>query len=437
MTEKDLLIKNDISEQSEGSSESLNSMKGEDYIPLNKSDAKKNASLFSSVANLSNAVLGSGILSLPYVFSLMGWALGMIMLFAVAGISWVTLQMFAITIRKVGKYTYEEIAEAAYGKKFSIFMKICIFGITLSASTSYLVIVGDTFPKVFNYSNPDGHSFWTGRVWISICLMLVVCFPLSMMKKMDSLKFTSTLSFISISYLVCLIIVRFPSLNATLKSSETVAFRRNYMKILTGVPNIIFADTAHVVLLNVMGEFSNPTDKRIKKLTSLTLLACNVLYTIASLFGFFSFGTNASGNVLNGYKDNDIGAVIGRLVIGIVGIVSFPLFVHVARSSINHLLFHNKPFSWFRHMAVTLIFCGFTQTMALVLPEIQLITAFSGSTFSLISVFISPVLCYMKLIIPDSSRKQRIKYYLVMAFGVLLMCVCLSMIIMNQILHEK
>ncbi|KAJ3426754.1 amino acid transporter [Anaeramoeba flamelloides] len=438
MTEKDPLIKRSLNVETDFEIENSSSDLS-DVINKKISNKKptKDAGLYSSIANLTNAVMGAGFLSLPYVFSGMGWALGIIMLVIIGILCWYTLQILALSIREAGVSTYEGVAEAAYGKKFGIFIKICIFGVALCASTSYLIIVGDTFPKVFQFAaDQDESYFWTGRVFISLLIMCCIIFPVSMMKRMDSLRFTSSLSFVSIIYLLSLLISRYPTYNHSFKTHHIYAWKGDAITVLRGIPNIIFADTAHIVLLPVMGEFKNPTNKRITVLTSTTIFLCNTIYLLASLFGFFTFGVTTPGDILNGYKKTDVGAIIGRLAIGVSGMVTFPLFAHVTRNSINETFFKGQPFSWARHTYVLLIFATITQTLALTIPQIQLVTAFSGSTFVLIGVFIAPALCYLKLCIPNAHWKTKLRYWIIVGFGICAIGLCLTMTIYNKIINK-
>ncbi|KAJ3436942.1 amino acid transporter [Anaeramoeba flamelloides] len=403
---------------------------------IKPNEEPKVAGLFSSISNLSNGCMGAGILSLPFVFSGVGWALGIILLILVGFLSWGSLQLLMIATTKAKIYEYEELAKYAWGKKFGIFMKCAIFGLTLSASTTYLIIIGDSFPVVFKNFAATEHSILTSRTFVCLILMCFPIFPLMNMRKMDHLKFSSSLSFVSVCYIVLILIISFPSINLHFTSHPIYAFKWNYVGILKGIPILIFSDSAHIVSLSVMKEFRNPNRKRITIASSSTMILCNLMYFVASFFGFFTFGADVQGDVISGYPKDKLSIIFARFVLSIGGIVSIPLFLFVARASVNVLFFRNKPFSWVRNGLISLGLAVIISVLALTVPQIQLVADFCGATFCVATIYIAPGFIYLKVCTKKGETKKKIISWFYIIFGFCAMIVCTTMVIITKVLKK-
>ena len=64
---------------------------------------------------------------------------------------------------------------------------------------------------------------------------------------------------------------------------------------------------------------------------------CTSLYLVIALAGYFTYGSNVAGNILDSFPV-DIWATIARLGTAFVVTVSYPLLMHPARDSIVHAI---------------------------------------------------------------------------------------------------
>lgn len=100
------------------------------------------SSIPPSIFNLANSIIGAGILSLPYAFSLTGWALGSILLlFTVAGADF-TIRLLLKCGEASQRRTYEGVADAAFGRKGVWFVSTAVILLNIGALTAYNVILG-------------------------------------------------------------------------------------------------------------------------------------------------------------------------------------------------------------------------------------------------------------------------------------------------------
>ncbi|KAJ3443767.1 transmembrane amino acid transporter protein [Anaeramoeba flamelloides] len=396
---------------------------------------EKTGTVYGAIANLTNACMGAGILALPYAVSQIGWLFGIIIFILVGLISWGSLQLLMLCSFYTKQYTYEELARYVIGKKMYVLVKITILTITILASTTYLIIIGDSIPKFFESFEKTSDTVLTSRVFISLIAVSFGILPLSLMRKMDHLKFSSSLSFIAISYMVVVIIINHSETN--IKNLKTYAFNFDFIQFLTAFPIFIFADSVHIISVNVIKDLKNASEKSISKISIITLTSCNAVYLLASLFGFFTFGDKTPGDIIVGYRKQGISIIIARFVLTIMAIVSIPIFIFVTRESINVLFFKNKPFSWKRHILLTVAFCMIITTLSLTLPEVQFISALTGSTASIITVFIGPGFLWYHLERNKKRKKHQILGLVYIIFGLAVMFISTTAVIYGHTIKKK
>jgi hypothetical protein len=103
---------------------------------------------FSSVVNLTNSIIGSGILGLPYAFAASGWYLGYALITLAALLTLFSLYLLSVCATKVEhpssfyKVTNASIPRATFLVDASV-ASMC-FGVAVS----YLIVIGGLMPDV-------------------------------------------------------------------------------------------------------------------------------------------------------------------------------------------------------------------------------------------------------------------------------------------------
>lgn len=228
---------------------------------------------FSSVFNLMNVAIGSGIIGLGYVANSMGWAPYICFNLFVSVMSIFTLnivcecstrvyqweykkkereekeldnrnegsitestQSYLISSNEKGlnvprhrdpdsfpnAYSYEEIALKLFGKPALIFINICILFYLFSCQCSYMTLIKDTVPGIVEglgrMAKPDFILNWDTDYFKNgdICLlgvMAVILVPLGFAKKIDFLGFTSAIGMFAMISFVIMIVVKQPTVS--------------------------------------------------------------------------------------------------------------------------------------------------------------------------------------------------------------------------------
>lgn len=118
----------------------------------------------------------------------------------------------------------------------------------LGVGVSYLIIIGDLMPQVVEGFVSNVHTipiFLLDRhFWITVFMLVVI--PLSFLRKLDSLKYTSFIALTSIGYLVILVLAHFLIGDTWEARGEVKYFQwAGTVPALSAFPIVVFAYTCH------------------------------------------------------------------------------------------------------------------------------------------------------------------------------------------------
>ncbi|KAK6458140.1 vacuolar amino acid transporter [Scheffersomyces xylosifermentans] len=305
------------------------------------------ATVKSGTINLLNTIIGAGILAMPYGLKSNGLLFGCILIF------WSSLtSSFGLYLQnKVAKYTqqqgavsYFSLAQLTYPQLSIVFdsaISIKCFGV----GVSYLVVIGDLMPKIMESLNVSTNSYFMERnLWITIFMVFIVV-PLSYLKKLDSLKYTSVVALFSVVYLICLVIEHYVANDIPTDGKKVDWFGPISVKsTLSSFPIFVFAYTCHQNMFAIINELK-PSETEGSQTRQSNLIIRNAIstaaasYLIVGIIGYLTFGNAVNGNIITMYPKDSISSLIGRLCIVIMVSLSFPLQCHPCRGSVNHV-FH-------------------------------------------------------------------------------------------------
>jgi len=111
---------------------------------------------------------------------------------------------------------------------------------------SYMIIIGDLMPGVMigfdsrleNYPYLVDRNFW-------VTAFMLVIIPLSFLKRLDSLKYTSVIALISIGYLIILVVYHFAADSIPNRGDIRIITWAGPVAALSSLPVVIFAYTCH------------------------------------------------------------------------------------------------------------------------------------------------------------------------------------------------
>ncbi|KAG7497742.1 hypothetical protein JOB18_043243 [Solea senegalensis] len=415
-----------------------------------------------SVFNLSNAIMGSGILGLSYAMSNTGIVLFSILLIAVAILSLYSVHLLLVASKEGGSLIYEKLGERAFGwpGKMAAFVSITMQNI--GAISSYLFIVKYELPEVIRaflgLQENSGEWYMNGNylvVFVSIGIIL----PLSLLKNLGYLGYTSGFSLTCMVFFLAVIIYKktqvpcplpflsHHSSNLSMNSSDmsgmyalnhSMEFSRadvspsvpgspdahhstgvhfephpdddekctpkyfifNSQTAYT-VPILAFAFVCHPEVLPIYSELKDRSRKKMQNVSNLSILAMLVMYMLSALFGYLTFYGSVEAELLHTFTKVykfDTLLLLVRLAVLTAVTLTVPIVLFPIRSSITTLLFSGREFSWTRHLLIAVVILAFNNLLVIFVPTIRDIFGFIGSSAATMLIFILPAAFYLRLV---------------------------------------
>ena len=184
---------------------------------------------------------------MPLVLSHMGIMLGVLLILwsGVTASFGLWLQSRCARYLDRGTSSFFALSQITYPNA-SVFFDLAITIKCFGVGVSYMIIIGDLMPGVVR-----GFSQYADQVpylvdrhfWITAFMLLVI--PLSFLRRLDSLKYTSLIALVSIGYLIILVVYHFGTDSHADPGSIRVITWGGAVETLSSLPVVIFAYTCH------------------------------------------------------------------------------------------------------------------------------------------------------------------------------------------------
>nr|NP_001106329.1 uncharacterized protein LOC100127288 [Xenopus laevis]AAI55885.1 LOC100127288 protein [Xenopus laevis] len=309
----------------------------------------RGSGMFGTVSNLVNTIIGSGVLALPSCAAKVGWLLAVIFMVLSAGITWVGLHFLTACAHRLGgtKTSFGAAAAKSYPWMIVV-VDFCVFAVTFGVCVAYMTIAASILPMSVKQFAPtlEPESFILQNwVWLLIAWVLFAM-PLSMLKSVKILGYTSAIAVLCVLYTTVIVIVYStglldpcdkPIADGMTCKGEIVAISANASGILTSIPVFLTAFCCAPSVFNIYNDIKKPSTKRLDVATISTMAICTALYLIIAMCGYFTYGGNVAGNILDSFPV-EIWATIARIGTAFVVTVSYPLLMHPARDAVVHAI---------------------------------------------------------------------------------------------------
>uniref|UniRef100_A0A8C3CRE7 Solute carrier family 38 member 3 n=1 Tax=Cairina moschata TaxID=8855 RepID=A0A8C3CRE7_CAIMO len=406
-----------------------------------------------SVFNLSNAIMGSGILGLAYAMANTGIVLFLFLLTAVALLSSYSIHLLLKSSGIVGIRAYEQLGYRAFGTPGKLAAAIAITLQNIGAMSSYLYIVKSEVPLVIqtflNLEEKTADWYLNGN-YLVILVSVTVILPLALMKQLGYLGYASGFSLsCMVFFLISVIYKKFQipcplpdqggngtaGLNYTAASSGGF-FTLNSQTAYT-IPIMAFAFVCHPEVLPIYTELKDPSKKKMQCISNISIAVMYLMYFLAALFGYLTFYGRVESELLHTYSrvdPFDVLILCVRVAVLTAVTLTVPIVLFPVRRAIQQMLFHGKNFSWIRHVAIAVVLLTFINLLVIFAPSILGIFGMIGATSAPCLIFIFPAIFYIRIMPKDKEPLRSTPKILAACFallGVLFMIMSLSFIIID------
>lgn len=358
------------------------------------------AGLVGTSANLINAIVGSGIVGIPYAIYCSGLVTGVILVAVCALLTMKSLRLLIFTAQHVRAPSYETLCEASFGRFGFVFITINMFIMAYGAMISYLMIVKDTLPLIVGV-DPTDHSMKRAILFL---VSLTIMVPLSAQRDMADLAKTSRLSVVCDCIMVFLV-----AYNAPIQTSAIgYTVQHSIIQpstVFIGLGVLSFAFVCQHSAFIIAGSLDQPTKARWSIVTRNALSVCVVLALLCGASGYLGYGDGTQGNILNNLDPNNLSSNVARGLLGSTMLFVYPLESFVARHVLVVLLFqgrrahegddasilHRRD----RRLGMTLVLYILALVPALMFENVGPVLSVTGAIGGSCLSYIGPGMCYL------------------------------------------
>ncbi|NXJ32915.1 S38A3 protein, partial [Ciconia maguari] len=440
-------------------------------------DFEGKTSFGMSVFNLSNAIMGSGILGLAYAMANTGIILFLFLLTAVALLSSYSIHLLLKSSGIVGMPALGVPASLGTPAQGARDASCRVSGaassggsLRMAGSPPQWLPVPPVPQQSGAVSRPSASRDWyMNGNYLVILVSVTIILPLALMKQLGYLGYASGFSLSCMAFfLISVIYKKFQipcplpeqggnltgSLNATPVSTSdyqngytvlhapeqgacTPSFFTLNSQTAYTIPIMAFAFVCHPEVLPIYTELKEPSKKKMQCISNISIMVMYLMYFLAALFGYLTFYGRVESELLHTYNKVDPFDVLilcVRVAVLTAVTLTVPIVLFPVRRAIQQMLFQGKDFSWIRHVTIAVVLLTFINLLVIFAPSILGIFGMIGATSAPCLIFIFPAIFYIRIMPKDKEPLRSTPKILAACFallGVLFMIMSLSFIIID------
>ncbi|KAI3699877.1 hypothetical protein L2E82_44484 [Cichorium intybus] len=401
------------------------------WLPITSS---RNAKWWYSAFHNVTAMVGAGVLSLPYAMSELGWGPGV----AVLVISWVVTlytlwQMVEMHEIVPGKRfdRYHELGQHAFGEKLGLYIVVPQqLIVEVGVNIVYMVTGGKSLKKFHDLVCKDDCK--SIKLTYFIMIFGSVHFVLSHLPNFNSISGVSlaaavmSLSYSTIAWTTSLKKGVQPDVQYGYKAKSTVGTVFNFFSALG---DVAFAYAGHNVVLEIQATIPSTPEKPSKgpmwKGVIVAYIVVAICYFPVALIGYWVFGNSVSDNILQTLQKPTWLIAMANLfvvvhVIGSYQIYAMPVFDMIETVLVKKLNF--TP-SFLLRFITRNTYVAFTMFVGICFPFFGgLLGFFGGFAFAPTTYFL-PCIMWLSICKPKKWSLSWITNWICIILGVTLMVV--------------
>ncbi|BGP15166.1 hypothetical protein JCM10213_008694 [Rhodosporidiobolus nylandii] len=383
--------------------------------------------IWAGIANMSNSILGAGIIGLPYALREAGFFSGIVLLLVLGAVTDWTIRLIVLNAKMSGRRTYIDIMDSCFGRHGRAAVSFFQFVFAFGGMCAFGVILGDSIPRVLQALVGEDRSafvnFLVSRHFVTAALTIGISYPLSLYRDIEKLSHASTLALISMVVIVFSVGIRGPSVDDSLRGDPSERWTVLEPGVFEAIGVISFAFVCHHNSLLIYGSLRTPTLDRFAQVThvstGLSIVACLCM----SISGFLVFTNRTAGNVLSNFADDDVLINVARACFGANMFVTLPLEAFVCREVAETYFWPDeREFNQKRHVLITTGLVFSALIVSLVTCDLGLILELAGGFSASALAYLFPAACFLRLTRNGSQQApQRFAAWVCVLFGIAVM----------------
>lgn len=344
--------------------------------------------------NMSNAIVGAGIIGLPYAFKLSGLWFGLCLMVLMAILTNYSLGILIQSGVALRERSYEATAMRSLGPWGERAVLACQLAFDYGAGLSYLIITGDTVTAVLREILPGGYFRGLRQVSIVVPAFLFML-PLCAQRDISKLENASSASIATVFVVFTIVFVK---LLVNGPGDGTVHFlnTRNPLGVVTSIGIFLFAFVCQDCIFLYYNTLHNATTERFAKVRTMSFAGSTVLEALFGLCGYLSFKDHTEDNLLSNYAGMDSAAMVMRALYAFTMVLTFPIAIFVCRQALHALLYPAdvrtdcREISLVRHATYTAVLFGSSVLITMKVDNLGTVMGVTGSVAGAMLGFVLP-----------------------------------------------
>ncbi|XP_024993444.1 amino acid transporter AVT3B-like [Cynara cardunculus var. scolymus] len=414
---------------SEKKNEATSSSNGFPSVPREDSPLLANHDSLSSTpktfANVFIAIVGAGVLGLPYTFMRTGWVTGFVMIFAVAGLVYRGMMLLIETRRKLESplsyskiNSFGDLGFAVSGPIGRLAVDIMIIASQAGFCVGYLIFIGNTLANLFNSTPIESRHYLnaTSRIWGLQAKTFYIwsCFPFQLgLNAIPTLTLLAPMSiFADIVDVGAMAVVMVEDINVFMKSTTTVYAFGSFPMFCYGLGVALFSFEGIGMALPLESEAKDK--KNFGTVLAWAMAFIAAMYGFFGLLGYFAFGENTR-DIITANMGKGILSSLVQLGLCINLFFTFPLMMHPVYEVMERRYWEGRYCLWMRWVLVMVV-----SLVALFVPNFTDFLSLVGSSTCCILGLVLPSLFHYITFKNEMQRKESMWDLGMIVLGVIL-----------------
>ncbi|ELK08439.1 Sodium-coupled neutral amino acid transporter 4 [Pteropus alecto] len=203
------------------------------------------------------------------------------------------------------------------------------------------------------------------------------------------------------------------------------------------IPILAFAFVCHPEVLPIYSELKDRSQRKMQTVSNISITGMLIMYLLAALFGYLTFYGEVEDELLHAYSKVytfDTPLLMVRLAVLVAVTLTVPIVLFPIRTSVTTLLFPRRPFSWIRHILIAATLIALNNVLVILVPTIKYIFGFIGASSATMLIFILPAAFYLKIVKKEPLRSpQKVGAIIFLLVGIIFMIGSMALIIIDWI----
>lgn len=375
-----------------------------DYNPYDYGNENQPTVFWGPVLHLLKTIIGTGILTLPYTFQIVGYLTGIVGTLLIA-LLYTHIIRVLLDVEyqlckelKVPNLTYVEVVRHSFknGPKsvckltnmaaFLVYFQYVVNG--SFGNCAYLIMIGDNFKMIIDH-------YFSIESNITVILSVIVV-ALLMMGCIRNLKFLAPLSAITnVFNFVNILLILIISPNYS-KLEDLQAFNDfTQFPVFFGI--VLSALTGTGMILPLKNDMKRPADfSSSYGVLNIVFALTTVLYMFFGFFGYMKFGNHIQASILTNLPADHFLSILVLVLYSLSICVSYILFVFIAFDTIWSNLFKmeisNIKYPLITEYTIRICLVLIPYLIAIVIPNFEIMISIGGIIGILVDIAVPPIL---------------------------------------------